>query len=90
MASDLFWPEICGDLVKISRGEQRENMSFFFFNFEQWKLIMRVKFGKIKHCANDKCDDATQPPHNFLSDFVTFMSTFVFGLFVQKYCRIII
>ena len=27
-----FWPEIWEDLVKISRGEQRENM-FFFFNF---------------------------------------------------------
>ena len=23
-ASDLFWPEIWGDLVKISRGEQRK------------------------------------------------------------------
>ena len=31
LASDLFWPDIWGDLVRISRGEQRENKYFFFF-----------------------------------------------------------
>ena len=36
LASDSFWPEIWGDLVKISRGEQRTEKTIFFFNFEQW------------------------------------------------------
>ena len=44
MASDLLWPEIWGDLVKISRGEQtteREQIpNYFFLNFEQWQFCM--------------------------------------------------
>ena len=37
LAFDLLWPEIWGDLVKISRGEQRTEREqiFFFLNFEQ-------------------------------------------------------
>ena len=44
--SDLFWPEIWGDLVKISRGEQRterEQIILFFLNFEQ--CIMMINCG---------------------------------------------
>ena len=34
LASDLFWPGVWEDLVKISRGEQRtESEQIFFFKF---------------------------------------------------------
>ena len=55
LASDLFWPEIWWDLVKISRGEQRENK--YFFNFEQCatttmylNYVCYISFGVLRKC----------------------------------------
>ena len=43
LASDLFWPKIWGDLVKISRREQRENKYIFFqFSTVNPKIFQRV------------------------------------------------
>ena len=55
LASDLFWPEIWGDLVKISGREQRtEREQIFFFKYSTGKC---ENVGENFGIANmDECD----------------------------------
>ena len=49
LASDLFWPEIWGDIVKISHGKQRTEREHVVIFFRIWnsaaQLALKFQFG---------------------------------------------
>ena len=75
-ASNLFWSEIWGDLVKISRREQRENKWSFFLKFwtvkSKGQIFFLVFRGQTEHFFFQTCSWSMLSESQFLKEYMQF------------------